>query len=161
MSTHQLRPYGPADREQVLALYSAAVHSQCPGYYSPQQVHAWAGHASPDGAVAQALERGWSLVNPVRPGSNALAAFAVLEPIERLSLLYCDGRWSRQGRAGALLQALEQHARDQGVARLRTEASQLSRPLLLRHGWQIDAEETVLFAGVAFTRWRMVKALQN
>jgi hypothetical protein len=42
---------------------------------------------------------------------------------------------------------------------LRTEASQLSRPLLERRGWRIEAEEEVLFAGVSFRRWRMIKAL--
>jgi len=72
-----------------------------------------------------------------------------------------SGACSRQGRANALLEALEGHARSQGVLRLRTEASQLSRPLLLRRGWQIDDEETVLFAGVRFVRWRMGKPLQN
>jgi len=42
---------------------------------------------------------------------------------------------------------------------LRTEASQLSKPLLLRHGWQVEAEETVPYAGELFTRWRMIKSL--
>ena len=40
-------------------------------------------------------------------------------------------------------------------ARLRTEASQLSRPLLERRGWRVDAEETVTLGGVPFLRWRM------
>jgi hypothetical protein len=35
----------------------------------------------------------------------------------------------------------------------------LSKPLLYRLGWQIDAEETVMFAGEAFLRWRMIKPL--
>lgn len=156
---HELRPYRAADRPALLELYRCAVQSQCAGFYNAEQVQAWAGYASADGAVAAAIERGWTLVNPVQPDSSELAAFAVLDPIDRLSLLYCDGRYCRQGRAGALLTAAETHARGQGVRLLRTEASQLSRPLLLRHGWRIDAEETVLFAAVRFVRWRMIKAL--
>ncbi|MBM5797227.1 MAG: GNAT family N-acetyltransferase [Cyanobacteria bacterium M_surface_7_m2_040] len=158
---HQLRPFQQADLPQLLRVYGEAVRSQCPGLYSPQQVQAWARHPLQHSAVAAAIERGWCLVNPVLPSAAAIAAFGVLEPLDRLSLLYCEGRWSRQGRANALLAALEEHARSQGVPRLRTEASQLSRPLLLRRGWQIDAEETVLFAGVSFVRWRMAKPLQN
>lgn len=156
----RLRPYQPSDLQPLLALYSASVHSQCPGLYSPQQVEAWAAHASPTGPVAAAIQRGWTLVNPVADDDERMAAFGVLEPIDRLALLYCEGRWSRQGRASALLQALEQHARSEGVARMRTEASQLSRPLLLRHGWQIEAPETVLFGGAWFDRWRMIKVLK-
>ena len=45
------------------------------------------------------------------------------------------------------------------MKRLRTEASQLSRPLLERRGWQVDAEETVILGGVSFLRWRMGKDL--
>jgi GNAT superfamily N-acetyltransferase len=144
----------------LLQLYGNAVRSQCPGFYSAEQVLAWSGYPLQQEAVAATIRRGTTLVSPVAPGDARIAAFAVLDPIDRLALLYCDAPWSRQGRGSALLNALSAHAQSQGVSQLRTEASQLSRPLLLRHGWQIDAEETVLFAGVRFVRWRMIKPLQ-
>ncbi|MGL6134610.1 MAG: GNAT family N-acetyltransferase, partial [Prochlorococcaceae cyanobacterium] len=65
----------------------------------------------------------------------------------------------RPGRAGAILRALEERARRQSLRQLRTEASQLSRPLLERRGWLVEAEETVLFGGAWFQRWRMIKPL--
>lgn len=156
---HTLRPAEPGDLAALLGLYAAAVRSQCHGLYSPGQVEAWARHGQPEGAVAATISRGFTLVNPVAPGDGRLAAFAVLDPADRLALLYCDGRWNRQGCAAALVRALEQRARQQGVQQLRTEASQLSRPLLLRLGWQIEASETVPYAGVLFERWRMIRAL--
>lgn len=155
----QLRPYRSSDRAALLTLYAAAVRSQCSGLYSPEQVEAWAQHPLERSDVASTIERGFTLVNPIAADTRGLAAFGVLDPGDRLALLYCDGRWSRQGRASALLNALEGVAQRQGITRLRTEASQLSRPLLLRHGWQIEAEETVLFAAVPFVRWRMIKTL--
>jgi GNAT superfamily N-acetyltransferase len=157
--SHILRAAEPWELAALLGVYAAAVRSQCTGLYSPRQVEAWAGHGQPEGAVAATIDRGFTLVNPVAPGDERLAAFAVLDPDDRLALLYCDGRWSRQGRAAALVRALEQRARQQGVHQLRTEASQLSRPLLLRLGWQIEACETVPYAGVLFERWRMIRAL--
>ena len=99
------------------------------------------------------------MVSCANDDDTIIEAFALLDPTDRLALLYCRGRASRQGRAGALLEALEQHARIQGVSRLRTEASQLSRPLLERRGWVVDAEETVILGGVSFLRWRMGKDL--
>lgn len=48
-----------------------------------------------------------------------------------------------------------------GVTRLRTEASQLSRPLLERRGWRVERPEQVLFAGVLFDRFRMGKFLDE
>ena len=154
-----VRPYRPGDLAALLALYGQAVASQCAGLYSPQQVEAWSQHAARSDAVAAAITGGFTLVNPIAPHDDGPAAFAVLDPLERLALLYCDGRYNRQGRSSALLDALESHAYAHGVRQLRTEASQLSRPLLLRRGWQIEAPETVVFAGVSFERWRMIKPL--
>jgi len=156
---HLLRPYEPADRPALLAVYGAAVRSQCPPLYTPEQVQAWAAHNRADGDLAATIDRGYALVNPVAPDDARIAAFAVLDPLDRLALLYCDGTWSRQGRGAALVRALEHEAQRQGVRRLRTEASQLSRPLLLRLGWQVEASETVPYAGVLFERWRMIKTL--
>ena len=95
----------------------------------------------------------------VMEDKEQVEAFALLDPPDRLALLYCRGRSSRQGRATALLQALQSHAFSQGVGQLRTEASQLSRPLLERQGWRLEAEETAWYDGVAFQRWRMLRDL--
>ena len=126
------------------------------------RLRAIATNSSMTGArLATTIARGFTLVNPVAMGDARIAAFAVLDPPDRLALLYCDGPWSRQGRGAALVRALEGEARRQGVQRLRTEASQLSRPLLQRLGWQVEASETVPYAGVLFERWRMIKALAS
>lgn len=175
----QLRPLTPDDVEQALAVYSDAVRSQAPGLYDAGQIDAWAGHAQRSQELRRALLRGRGLVScddepganhastnrgganhaGGNPGGGSVEAFGLLDPLDRLSLLYCRGRSSRQGRATALVEGLEAMARAAGYRQLRTEASQLSRPLLLRRGWRVEAEETVLYAAVAFVRWRMIKDL--
>lgn len=147
------------DCEAVLEVYRDAVISQAPGRYSAAQIHAWAGHATRHPQVREALQRGYGLISLAQDDPQRIAAFALLDPGDRLSLLYCRGSASRQGHGRALVQALEQHARACGCPRLRTEASQLSRPLLERLGWQLEAEETVTFAGESFVRWRMIRDL--
>lgn len=155
----QLRPLDPQDVDQVLGIYEDAVLTQAVGLYQPSQIEAWAGHARRSADLRRVLLRGRGLVSCSIENPAVVEAFGLLDPIDRLSLLYCRGRSSRQGRATALLAALEGIAGREGCRRLRTEASQLSRPLLLRLGWQVEAEETVLYAGVPFLRWRMIKAL--
>ncbi len=154
-----LRPLAAADLPELVDLYRDAVISQTQGLYSDRQIQAWAHHAGRDGGLAEALVRGVGLASCAAPPDRTIEAFALLDPIDRLSLLYCRGRSSRQGRATALLAALEGIALERGRRRLRTEASQLSRPLLERLGWQVEGEEEVLFAGVLFRRWRMIKDL--
>lgn len=140
-------------------MYHDAVISQAPALYSPEQVAAWAGHVQRPDGFRQALERGHGLVSYRAGEEDVIEAFGLLDPPDRLALLYCRGRSARQGRATALLRALQAHAFQSGQRQLRTEASQFSRPLLEREGWQVEAEETALYAGVAFLRWRMRRAL--
>ena len=147
------------DLEAVLEVYHDAVISQAPGGYSTAQIHAWAGHATRDPQVRLALQRGFGLVSVQPALAQRIEAFALLDPGDRLSLLYCRGSASRQGHGQALVRALEGHARAAGCPRLRTEASQFSRPLLERLGWRLEAEETVTFAGEPFVRWRMIRDL--
>ncbi|MFM7266324.1 MAG: N-acetyltransferase family protein [Cyanobium sp.] len=155
----ELRPLRLEDLEAVLEVYRDAVISQATGRYSTVQIQAWAGHAARKPEVRQALQRGYGLVSIAADQPQRIEAFALLDPGDRLSLLYCRGSASRQGHGRALVRALETHARASGCARLRTEASQLSRPLLERLGWELEAEETVPFAGEPFVRWRMIKDL--
>lgn len=164
-----LRVLHPGDLEQVAAVYRDAVISQAHGLYSPDQIAAWSNHASTSTAIKDALERGYGLASCGQWGQHnqsagesdpaVIEAFGLLDPVDRLSLLYCRGRSCRQGRSSAILRALELYAWQQGCRQWRTEASQLSKPLLLRLGWCIDAEETVIFAGEPFRRWRMIKSL--
>lgn len=163
-----LRRLGPHDRHAVTAVYRDAVLSQAPALYSPEQVKAWAHHAERDPAVLACLERGYGLASLAASGGSpeaeaSIEAFGILDPPEgqrcRLALLYCRGRACRQGRASAILAALESWATHQGCRQLCTEASQLSRPLLERRGWRLEREERLLFAGQPFLRWRMIKPL--
>ncbi|MFM7087563.1 MAG: N-acetyltransferase family protein [Cyanobium sp.] len=154
-----LRPLLPADLPELIDLYRDAVLSQAAALYSTGQIQAWAEHAGRDPGFAEALQRGWGLASCAAENSARIEAFALLDPLDRLSLLYCRGRSSRQGRASTLVRALEQEAIQRGLRQLRTEASQLSRPLLQRLGWTVEAEEEVRFAGVWFRRWRMIRLL--
>ena len=147
------------DRDALAEVYHDAVSSQAVGLYSNVQLQAWADHGWQSDAIDQELANGYGLASCSSSGQQSIEAFGILCPIDRLSLLYCRGRSCRQGRSSAILEALENHAREAGCRQLRTEASQLSRPLLTKLGWQVEAQEEVRFAGVFFIRWRMIKPL--
>ena len=155
-----VRPLLPADWPQVLEVYADAVRTLACAHYRPEQIEAWADHPFRNPSVEEALARGHGLVGtrPEQPAS--VEAFALLDPPDRLALLYCRGRSSRQGLATGLVRALEAHALAAGHRHLRTEASRLSRPLLERLGWTVDEEEAILFAGQPFVRWRMSTTLR-
>ena len=150
-----LRPIGLADAPLLREIYADAVESQAPSLYSDAQVRAWAALAWLPGVLDRTLAEGSGWI------SGDGAAFAIRHPEERLSLLYCRGSAARQGHGSALLARIELEAQADGVQRLRTEASQLSRPLLERRGWRVVAPETISIGGVLFERYRMDKPLRQ
>ena len=150
-----LRPIGLADAPLLREIYADVVESQAPGLYSDAQVRAWAALAWLPGVLDRTLAEGSGWI------SGDDAAFAIRHPQERLSLLYCRGSAARQGHGSALLARIELEAQADGVQRLRTEASQLSRPLLERRGWRVVAPETISIGGVLFERYRMDKPLRQ
>ncbi len=154
-----IRALRPEDFQEVMAAYHDAVISQAGNLYSEAQIAAWAQQPGRNDQFQSALLGGYGLVSPAAHDDLMIEAFALLDPLDRLSLLYCRGRSSRQGRATALLRKLEDHARSRGIGALRTEASQLSRPLLERLGWEVVADEVVSIGNVDFLRWRMRKDL--
>lgn len=157
MSTAHLRPYRPDDLPAVLEIYRDAVRQIAPGLYTPAQVDAWAAFAETgSNELAAMLTQGHRLVIETDAG---IEAFAVLDPADYVSLLYCRARASRRGYATRLLADLETEARRQGVARVHTAASLISHPLFLRHGYTVDHPERVERHGVTFDRYRMSKPL--
>ncbi|MDM7937285.1 MAG: GNAT family N-acetyltransferase [Cyanobium sp. CZS 48M] len=157
---HSLRPLNPQDLEAVREVYRDAVLSQAPQLYTPEQVKAWADVVLERSPLETILAQGIGLASCSGDGA-VIEAFAVLEPADRISLLYCRGRASRQGRSTALLRALEALARGYGSRRLRTEASFLSRSLFEREGWSVDWIEELNIGSVPFRRFRMVKDLPS
>jgi putative acetyltransferase len=160
----RLRPLECRDHDALLQLYRLAVESCAEAFYSAGQRQAWAQQALPARTPAPptplqcSLQRGRGLVSCSADGR--IAAFAIREPNDRVSLLYCHPDCQRQGHASALLQALEEDARREGLQQLRTEASLVSRPLFERLGWQRSWQEELLIHGERFRRFRLHKQLE-
>ena len=150
-----LRRIHPSDHRLLREIYADAIESQAQLLYTPEQVRAWAALAWLPGVLDRTLVEGQGWI------SGMDAAFAIRDPRDRLSLLYCRGREARRGHGSALLAQIEDDARSDGVERLRTEASQLSRPLLERRGWLVQASETIMIGGVPFERYRMEMLLRQ
>ena len=148
-----MRPIRPTDSPLLREIYVDAIQTQAPQAYSPDQIRAWATLALLPGLLDRTLEEGQGWISGIDDG------FAIRYPANRLSMLYCRGRSSRQGHGTALLQAIERDAQRMGIQRLLTEASLLSRPMLEQRGWTVIAPEPFMIAGVPFVRFQMEKIL--
>ena len=142
------------DHDAVAEIYRQAVLGSTAALYSEAQQRAWAQQCN---ALRAQLHQGEGFVvcNP----EDQPMAFSLRQPTDRLALLYCHPAVQRQGCGQRLIEAIEQAARANCVATLRTEASQISKPLFERLGWQVSWREELRIGGVTFQRCRMHKQL--
>jgi len=137
-------------------VYEDAVQTCDKSLYSQEQIEAWSSLAYLPGILDKPLKHGEGWVSCV---DKTVEAFALKYPYDRLALLYCRGRSSRQGHATALLHQIEEDTLQDRPINLKTEASLCSYQLLLRHGWTIISPEEIQIAGVNFSRYLMEKTL--
>jgi putative acetyltransferase len=86
-------------------------------------------------------------------------AYIDLEPDGHIDRLFCAPEAAGQGIASRLYDAVEATAREQGIGRLFTEASELARRLFERKGFAVVERQDLVIRGVAIHNYRMAKAL--
>ena len=152
MEALHIRPAQEGDLGDLADLYEAAVLHLGPVRYSPEQVRSWAAFAREEGfrAFVQEAE------TLVAERDGRIAGFAGLTASGRVASLYVHPDHMRRGVARRLLAAILERARNRGMASLRTEASDFSRPVFREAGFRVEAEEVVVRRGARFTRWRML-----
>ena len=151
-----MRPCESSDEMVLREVYEDAIRSCDRSLYSQEQIEAWSSLSYLPGILDKPLREGKGWVSCV---DKSIEAFAVKYPHNRLALLYCRGRSSRQGHATALLHQIEKDTVQHRPFNLKTEASLCSYQLLLRHGWTIIAPEEIQIGGVHFSRYLMEKTL--
>ncbi len=135
-------------------VYEDAICTSSNSLYSEEQIDAWSGLAYLPGVLDKPLTEGKGWASCV---DSVIEAFAVKYPQDRLALLYCRGRSSRQGHATDLLNKIDEEAQEDQTIRLSTEASLFSYQLFLNHGWKTISPETIKIGGVIFYRYLMEK----
>ena len=85
--------------------------------------------------------------------------YVQLQTDGHLDHLYLHPGHTRLGLAEQLLDAAETFARDRGIRRLFSEASELARPSFERAGYTMTHRRDFSIDGVAIHNWAMEKAL--
>lgn len=153
-----IRPYRHGDALRLEAIFQRAVRVLGARDYSARQVEAWAGPR----VTAERLEAIYCDGREtfiMEDESGQAVAFSDLEADGHVDMLYCDPDHAGQGIAGCLLAAIEARARETGLARLHTEASETARPVFERAGYTAVLRRALEIDGVAIHNWKMEKPL--
>jgi putative acetyltransferase len=152
------RPFEFTDLLGVIEIYTASIRTLAAPYYSPEQIAAWA-PLPPD---ADRWQQRLSLLHTiVAEADGVLAGFASYTDEGYLDFLFTRPGFARRGVATSLYQSVESTLRATNVPLVTTQASLAARPFFDRHGFQVDAEESVECRGVYLRRFAMHKNLRN
>ena len=152
------RRYKATDLPNIIETYTASIRSLAAPWYSPEQITAWA-PAAPD--VARWQERLAHLHTIVAESDGILAGFASYKDEGYLDFLFTHPAFARRGVATRLYQRVESALYLVNAPRVTTHASLAARPFFDRHGFHVDAEESVEYRGVYLRRYAMHKQLHD
>lgn len=150
------RPFESGDLARVMEIYTASIRTLAAPYYSAGQLAAWA-PVPPDAARWRArLE---PLRTIVATSDGLVIGFASYTADGYLDFLFTHPAFARRGVATRLYSRVEAALRGDGLPAVTTHASLAARPFFDRHGFQLDAEESVECRGVFLRRFAMHKSL--
>jgi putative acetyltransferase len=127
-----VRPATEADHAEMRIVLERAIAITGTARYTPAQVRAWVGTG---GADAEWSSRLAALAAWVAEDGAALAGFVGLDAEGHVDLLFVDPDHGRRGVARALLDVAVARARDDGHARVTTDASLVAEPVFARQGF--------------------------
>lgn len=152
-----MRNYARGDGEVLAELFRRAVREIGARDYSLEQIEAWAGGMRADRLDARLNDGRLCLV--AVDDANTPLAFGDLEADGHIDFLYASPDVAGKGVAAALYDALEMHARAQGMARLYTEASEAARRFFLKQGFAVQRRRDFSIGDVPIHNYAMEKTL--
>ena len=155
----QIRSYQPKDASALANLFVRSVDQIGRRDYSPLQIEAWIAHAPSPKRLQALSEDGRTRLVAVVDDTDQPVAFVDLEHNGHIDLFYCAPEVAGSGVAAALYEEAERVAREQGVSRLFTEASEAGRRFFLRKEFVVTGQRDFELSGVMMRNYAMRKQL--
>lgn len=155
-----IRPFRDGDAPHLSRLYRRSVEGLGARDYSADQVRVWASLA-PDPARMRAMALDGRVRLVAVDGADLPVGYADLEPDGHLDHLYCAPEAKGTGAAASLCEALERIARERGMTRLYSEASEAARRFFLRRGFAVLRRRDLEIDGVAIHNYAVEKVLDG
>lgn len=155
----RIRAYEARDAAGVARVFRRSIEELGPRDYSPEQVAAWVGRA-PDAAAFQARASDGRVFIVLADDDDQPVAFADLEADGHVDMLYCAPEAAGTGLVLLLYATLEATARQRGMTRLYSEASEAALRLFLTRGFVKLHRRELMIGDVAIHNYAVEKVLE-
>jgi putative acetyltransferase len=153
-----IRAYEPRDAAGLADVFFRSVRQVALAEYTDDQVGAWAPEPrTAEWAHGEATDG--RLVLVAADQDERPVAYIDLEPDGHIDRLFCAPEAAGRGIASRLYDAVGEAARERGITRLFTEASELARGVFERKGFAVVERQDLVIRGVAIHNYRMAKTL--
>ena len=151
-----LRTAIESDLPALAKLFNDSVRQIAPQKYSPEQVDAWAVSAMDTNFFSRFILESTTFI---AEENDLILGFGGITTAGQITSLYVRGDFNRKGIGSRLLKKILEYARINQCDRLYTEASEFSKPLFKKFGFEIYGEEETIRNGVQFQRYLMQKSI--
>ncbi|MFN7224594.1 MAG: GNAT family N-acetyltransferase [Paracoccaceae bacterium] len=148
----RLRPYAPADRSEVKAVFFRAVREGAAAHYTAAQREAWAPEAAVDPAQPDRLAGQFCLVSEC---DGRITGFMSLDGDGYLDMAFVLPEVRGKGHAAALYDAILAEAKRRELLTLTCHASLMAKPFFLRRGWTVVYSEDHPVGATTLLRFAM------
>ena len=156
MTRREIRRGVSADWPALAEIFWRSVHEGAAPRYDAAQRAAWLpDRPAPEDMAARLADQ----IVWVAEEGGRVTGFVTLRRDGTLDLAYVLPEARGTGAAAALLVVLENHAAATGLRRLTVRASDMARPFLARHGWEVVAPAPQTWAGVVIPATDMARTL--
>jgi len=151
-----IRDFIPGEETELRRVFMSSVHELARGFYTPEQLDAWAPavHDKQDWANRIAALRPF-----VATIEERVAGYADLQDSGYIDHFFVSGDFPARGVGSALMQHLHAVAAKRGLRKLSAHVSLSAEGFFARHGFLVDERQTVVVAGVPMENSRMSKGL--
>jgi putative acetyltransferase len=156
--TVTIRAYDQRDAGGTADVFYRSVREVAVSDYTVAQVKAWVPERL-DPVRAHQRSSDGRLVLVAADENGQVVAFIDLEADGHIDRLFCAPEAAGRGIASQLYDAVEAAAREQGIVRLYTEASELARRFFERKGFAGQERHDKILRGVAIHNYSMFKDL--
>lgn len=156
MAGLRIRAFQDGDEAALRAVFLSSVHGLARGHYTPAQLEAWASRDADPAAWQQRLRQ----MRPfVAERQGVVVGYADVQADGYIDQFFVAAAAAGSGVGSALMGRILQRAAEAGMSCLVANVSLAAQGFFARHGFVVEAPQTVTVRGVALCNVRMARAL--